>query len=106
MPARFQHRVLFWGVVGAVIRRTVFILVGVSVLARFHWVLYVFGAFLLFTGIKMALSGKSEADVNPAHNFIGRLFRRFYPVAPHDDNGRFSTSTRAGAWPRRSSSCC
>ncbi|MCW5548049.1 MAG: TerC family protein [Opitutaceae bacterium] len=91
VPPRFQHRVLFWGVVGAVIMRTVFILVGVSVLARFHWVIYIFGAFLLFTGIKMALPGKSEVDVNPEHNWIVRLFRRFYPVAPHDDNGRFFT---------------
>jgi tellurite resistance protein TerC len=91
VPARFQHRVLFWGVVGAVIMRTIFILVGVSVIARFHWVLYIFGAFLIFTGIKMALPGKSEVDVNPEHNFIVRLFRKFYPVAPHDDNGRFFT---------------
>jgi integral membrane protein, TerC family len=92
VPPRFQHRVLFWGVVGAVVMRTVFILVGVSVIARFHWVLYIFGAFLVFTGIKMALPGKSEVDVNPDHNFIVRLFRKFYPVAPHDDNGRFFTT--------------
>ncbi len=91
VPPRFQHRVLFWGIVGAVVMRAVFILVGVSVIARFHWIIYIFGAFLVYTGIKMALPSKSEVDVNPEHNIAVRLFRRFYPVAPHNDNGRFFT---------------
>jgi len=88
---RYQHRVLFWGIIGAVVMRAVFILVGVSVLARFHWIIYLFGAFLLYTGIRMALPGKSEVDVNPDHNFAVRLFRRFFPVAPHNDHGHFFT---------------
>ena len=54
VDARFQHRVLFWGIIGAVVMRAVFILVGVGVIHRFHWVLYLFGAFLVYTGIKMA----------------------------------------------------
>lgn len=88
---RWQHRVLFWGIIGAVVMRTVFILVGVSVLARFHWIIYIFGAFLVYTGIKMALPGKTEVDVNPEHNFAVRLFRRFFPVATQNDHGHFFT---------------
>jgi tellurite resistance protein TerC len=88
---RWQHRVLFWGIIGAVVMRAVFILVGVSVLARFHWIIYIFGAFLVYTGIKMALPGKEEVDVNPDHNIAVRLFRRFFPVAPNNDHGHFFT---------------
>ena len=86
---RYQHRVLFWGIIGAVVMRAVFILVGVSVIARFHWVLYLFGAFLVYTGVKMALPSKDEVD--PANNAAVRLFRRFFPVAPHNDRGHFFT---------------
>jgi tellurite resistance protein TerC len=89
VPAQWQHRVLFWGIIGAVIMRAVFILVGVSVIERFHWVLYLFGAFLVYTGVKMALPGKDEVDVNPDHNVVVRLFRRFYPVSPKNDHGHF-----------------
>lgn len=86
---RYQHRVLFWGILGAVIMRAVFILVGVSVIARFHWILYIFGAFLVYTGIKMALPSKEEVDVNPEHNFAVRLFRRFFPVSDKTHGGDF-----------------
>lgn len=91
VPPRWQHRVLFWGIIGAVVMRAVFILVGVSVIERFHWVLYIFGAFLIYTGVKMALPSKEEVDVNPDHNPVVRLFRRFYPVAPRNENGHFFT---------------
>jgi tellurite resistance protein TerC len=70
--------------------RAVFIIVGVEVIERFHWVLYIFGAFLVYTGVKMALPSK-EAEVDPEHNFAVKLFRRFYPVAPHNDRGHFFT---------------
>jgi|UniRef100_UPI00404B0FEE tellurite resistance protein TerC len=86
---RYQHRVLFWGIIGAVIMRAVFILVGVSVIARFHWILYVFGAFLVYTGIKMALPNKEEVDVDPDHNPAVRLFRRFFPVTTKSHGGDF-----------------
>jgi tellurite resistance protein TerC len=89
VPPRYQHRVLFWGIIGAVVMRAVFILVGVSIIARFHWVLYIFGAFLVYTGIKMALPGSSEVDVDPDHNLAVRTFRRFYPIAKRDDHGHF-----------------
>ncbi len=87
---RYQHRVLFWGIIGAVLMRAAFIVVGVSVIARFHWILYVFGAFLVYTGVKMALPGK-DAEVDPEHNFAVKLFRKFLPVAPHDERGHFFT---------------
>ncbi|MEO7599408.1 MAG: TerC family protein, partial [Opitutus sp.] len=89
VPSKWQHRVLFWGIIGAVLMRAVFILVGVSVMERFHWVLYVFGAFLVYTGVRMALPGKGEAQVNPDHNPVVRVFRKIYPVAPQNDDGRF-----------------
>ncbi|ACB74211.1 TerC family protein [Opitutus terrae] len=89
VPAKWQHRVLFWGIIGAVVMRAVFILVGVSMIQRFHWVLYVFGAFLVYTGIKMALPSKEEVNVDPDHNPVVRLFKRFYPVAARNEEGHF-----------------
>jgi tellurite resistance protein TerC len=89
VPARWQHRVLFWGIIGAVLMRALFILVGVSIIERFHWVLYIFGAFLIYTGIKMALPGSGDVDVNPEHNPVVRGFRKFYPVAARNEHGHF-----------------
>ena len=91
VPPRYQHRVLFWGIIGAVLMRAVFILVGVSVIARFHWILYLFGAFLVFTGVRMALPKKDEEEIHPENNVVVRLFKRFYPVAPHNEHGHFFT---------------
>ena len=88
---RWQHRVLFWGILGAVAMRAAFILAGVGVIQRFHWVLYLFGAFLVYTGIKMALPRRAEVDVNPEHNLAVRLFRRFFRVVAGQDDGRFFT---------------
>ena len=85
---RYQHRVLFWGIIGAVLMRAVFILVGVGVIHRFHWVLYLFGAFLVYTGIKMARP-KKEEEIHPDQNIAVRLYRRFFPVAPHNEHGHF-----------------
>jgi tellurite resistance protein TerC len=89
VPAQHQHRVLFWGIVGAALMRFGFILAGVGLLERFHWLIYVFGAFLVFTGIKMVLPKKEEFD--PEKNIAVRLFRRFYPVTSDYDQGRFFT---------------
>ena len=89
VASKWQHRVLFWGILGAVLMRATFILAGVSVIQRFHWVLYLFGAFLVYTGIKMALPRKEEVDVNPDHNLAVRLFRRFFPVVPDHEVGHF-----------------
>jgi len=86
---RYQHRVLFWGIIGAVLMRTVFILVGVGVIHRFHWVLYLFGAFLVYTGIRMALPKKAELD--PDKNIAVRFFRRFFTVSDQAEPATFFT---------------
>ena len=74
---RHQHRVLFWGVLGALIMRAVMILAGTALLNRFEWMIYVFGAFLIFTGFKMLLVKEAESD--PTQNLMVRAFRRFVP---------------------------
>jgi len=84
-----QHRVLFWGIIGAVVMRGVFILAGVGVIARFHWILYLFGAFLVYTGVKLALPHKDSDEVHPENNFAVKLVRRWLPVAADVDNPRF-----------------
>jgi tellurite resistance protein TerC len=89
VPRVHQHRVLFWGIVGAVIMRALFIAGGIALLSVLDWVLYVFGAFLIFTGIKMALPKSEEAD--PEHNIAVRLVRKIFPVTPTFVGGKFFT---------------
>ena len=86
VPAAFQHRVLFWGILGALVLRAGFILAGSALLASFHWVIYVFGAFLILTGIKMALH--RGAELQPERNPVLRLARRFIPVTDGYREGR------------------
>jgi tellurite resistance protein TerC len=95
VPSRYQHRVLFWGVVGALVFRAVFIAAGAALLENFHWTIYVFGAFLVITGIRMARS--SEVHVDPANNPVLRVFRRVVPVTDDYDGQRMLTR-RAGRW--------
>jgi len=85
---RYQHRVLFWGIIGAVLTRGAFILVGVGVIARFHWVLYLFGAFLVYTGVKLALPSGGDDEVDPGKNTAVRFFRNHFPVSEsfHGEN--------------------
>ena len=78
VPAELQHRVLFWGILGALITRGAFILAGVSLIQRFHWLIYVFGALLVYSGIK--LLRQSDEDINPEKNPVLRLFRQWIPV--------------------------
>jgi len=79
VPADYQHKVLFWGIVGALVMRGIFILVGIGLIQRFHWVIFVFGAFLVYSGIR--LLGKKEAGVDPEKNPVVRAFRRVIPVS-------------------------
>jgi tellurite resistance protein TerC len=89
VPLEYQHRVLFWGILGALVMRGVMILSGAELIERFHWIMYVFGAFLLFTGIKMLFAGDEE--VEPEKNFAIRLARKFYPVSTQFDGQKFFT---------------
>ena len=77
IPAKYKHRVLFYGILGALIFRAIFIAVG-SALMQFHWVIYLFGGFLIITGIKMMFS--KETEIEPEKNFLIRIFTRFMPV--------------------------
>jgi tellurite resistance protein TerC len=87
VPAHQQHRVLFWGILGALAMRAVFILAGVSLIHRFHWTLYLFGVFLVITGVRMLLF-RGEED-HPENNALVRLARRVLPVAPGQDTEHF-----------------
>lgn len=87
VPAMYQHRVLFWGILGAIVMRLLFILAGVSLIHRFHWVLYLFGLFLLITGVRMAF--KHDEEVHPERNPVLRLVRRILPITPDYRNAHF-----------------
>lgn len=89
VPAQHQHRVLFWGIIGAVLMRAVFIAAGIALLNALHWVIYLFGAFLVFTGVKMALPGHQEAD--PEKNIAVKLARKMFPITPDYVGGKFFT---------------
>ena len=87
VDAKHQHRVLFWGILGAIAMRGVMIAVGVQLVNRFEWLLYVFGFFLVVTGIKMTLESEKEVDLEK--NFILRLSKRWLRVAPEYHGSRF-----------------
>ena len=94
MPAQYQHRVLFWGVVGALAMRFVMIVAGAALIEAYQWILYVFGAFLILTGIRMGLShGKPEKD--PSQNPVVRFARRRLPFTDTYDGQRFFTRVNA-----------
>lgn len=78
VPSHYQHKVLFWGILGACIMRAFFILTGVALIHRFHWIIYIFGAFLIFTGIKLAL--EKDKEIEPEKNPLLKLFRRLMPI--------------------------
>lgn len=88
IPSKYRHRVLFYGILGALIFRGVFIALG-SVLMQFHWVIYLFGAFLIITGIKMVFS--SDAEIEPDKNILIRILKRFMPVSNELDGKNFFT---------------
>lgn len=87
VPPPWQHKVLFWGVLGALVMRLVMIGLGVALITRFGWILYIFGAFLVFTGFKMVF-GKSE-EIHPERNPVVRWFRKLVPVASAYHGDRF-----------------
>jgi tellurite resistance protein TerC len=89
VPAKYQHRVLFWGVMGALVMRLTMIFIGAALINRFHWVIYIFGAFLVFTGIRMFR--QEDADIQPEENFIVRLVTRYIPLTHQYDGEKFFT---------------
>jgi tellurite resistance protein TerC len=93
VPAIYQHRVLFWGILGALLMRGALIVVGAVLLEEFHWIIYIFGAFLIFTGIRMALHRNEE--MHPEQNPVVKLLRRIMPVTENYEGDHFFTR-RAG----------
>ncbi|HKV07620.1 MAG TPA: TerC family protein [Thermoanaerobaculia bacterium] len=95
VPPAYQHRVLFWGILGALVMRAGFILAGAALLAKFHWIIYVFGAFLIVTGVKMAIF--RNAEMHPEKNPVLKLVRRLIPVTREYREDRFFVR-EAGRW--------
>lgn len=87
VPREFEHKVLFWGILGAIVMRGAFIFVGVELIERFHWMVYLFGGFLVLTGFKLAFS--KEAHVDPGRNPVLRACRAAIPMTPDYVGGRF-----------------
>jgi tellurite resistance protein TerC len=87
VPSRYQHRVLFWGVVGALVMRSIFIAAGAVLIARFEWILYIFGIILIVSGWKMM--GQREIEVHPEKNIFIRMAKRFFPVDTGFETGKF-----------------
>jgi tellurite resistance protein TerC len=82
---KYQHKVLFWGIIGALIMRGIFIFAGVALINRFHWIIYIFGGFLVYTGVKMLVH--QDVDIDPAKNPVVRFARKYLPVTDtmHED---------------------
>ena len=89
VPPQFQHRVLFWGILGALVMRGAMIALGVALIREFEWILYVFGVFLVFTGIKMLFAGQQTVEVEK--NPVLRFVRKFFPVSQNFDGQKFFT---------------
>ena len=96
VPAMYQHRVLFWGILGALVMRAIFIAVGAALLTAFHWMIYVFGGFLVITGVKLLLTG--DHQVEPEKNPAVRLLRRVMHVTKEYDGQRFFVRVDGRLW--------
>jgi tellurite resistance protein TerC len=89
VPSKYQHRVLFWGVLGALVMRMTMIALGAALIDRFHWIIYVFGAFLIYTGVRMLR--QEETEVHPEQNPVVRFVTRFVPITRHYEGENFFT---------------
>ena len=96
VPAAYQHRVLFLGILGALVMRAFFIFAGIELIHRFHWLIYIFGGFLIITGIRM-LSSK-ESKIDPEKNFLVRLVRKIIPVTNDYVGNNFFTKVNGATW--------
>lgn len=89
VPAQYQHKVLFWGILSALVMRAIFIAAGIAAVEAFHWVIYVLGAFLIMTGVRMAR--RKGEEIEPEKNPVLRAVRRVFPVSKTYDDGKFFT---------------
>jgi tellurite resistance protein TerC len=96
VPPEQERTVLFWGIIGALIMRGVFIFAGVALVQRFHWVLYLFGAFLIYSGFKLMAEGEGE-EIDPSRNVVLRFARKMLPVSDHYEGNKFLVR-REGKW--------
>lgn len=96
VPAAYQHKVLFWGILGALVMRVIFIFAGVELIHRFHWLMYVFGAFLIYTGGRMAFQG--DTQVEPEKNPVVRIFRKLFRVTPSFQGSNFFVRIDRQLW--------
>jgi len=92
VPADQQHKVLFWGILGALVMRAIFIVAGVGLIRRFHWIIYLFGALLVYSGIKFLR--QENANIHPEKNPVLRIFRRLMPVTKDYVDGKFFVRQR------------
>jgi tellurite resistance protein TerC len=95
VPSKYQHRVLFWGVLGALVMRLTMIFVGATLINRFNWIIYLFGAFLVYTGLNMFR--QESTDIQPEQNPAVRLVTRYVPIARHYEDEKFFTRAD-GRW--------
>jgi len=96
VPTSYQHKVLFWGILGALVMRVIFIFAGIELIHRFHWLIYLFGGFLIITGIRMVVAG--EVKLQPEKNPVVKLIRRFFPVTPSFEGDNFFVRKNAKLW--------
>jgi len=96
VPSAYQHKVLFWGILGALVMRVIFILTGIELIHRFHWLIYIFGGFLVYTGIRMLTSG--DLKIDPEKNPLVKLARRFMPITPSFEGDRFFIKQDGKTW--------
>jgi tellurite resistance protein TerC len=89
IPEKYYHKVLVWGIIGAIVLRCIFIFVGAALIAKFGWILYVFGAFLVYTGINMYINRNKEEEVDPQNHAVVKFASKYFKVTPKLDGGRF-----------------
>lgn len=96
VPPAYQHKVLFWGILGALVMRIIFIFAGIELIHKFHWLIYVFGGFLIFTGIRMVTAG--EKKLHPEQNPLVKLARMIFPVTPEFRGDQFFVKHMGRTW--------
>lgn len=96
VPREYQHKVLFWGILGALVMRVIFIFSGIELIHRFHWLIYIFGGFLIFTGVRMLTGGEQKFD--PEKNPIMKISRKLFSITPTFDGDNFFTRRDGKTW--------